>query len=97
MSNDTRDINITHHEGQKRFVITVDNEPAGFASYVDGTDYRNFNHTVIKPEFRGRGLSAPLIKYALDDARANGIRVHDSCWAVAAFIKKNPDYEDLKR
>lgn len=97
MSDDTGKIDITHHENQKRFVITLDGEAAGFASYVDGTDYRNFNHTVIKPEFRGRGLSTPLIKYALDDARTNGIRIHDSCWAVSGFIKKNPEYEDLKK
>lgn len=91
-----RKIEIEHNEGQKRFVISVDGTPAGFASYLDGPDIRNFNHTVIKPEFRGQGLSVPLIQYALDDARASGIRIHDACSAVAGFIKKNPEYKDLK-
>ncbi len=94
---DEKKIEVSHHEGQKRFVITVDGTPAGFASYVDGTDYRNFNHTVVKPEFRGQGLSLPLIKFALDEARDAGIRIHDSCSAVAGFIKKNPEYMDLKK
>ena len=97
MSAQKQNIEITHNDGQKRFVITVDSEAAGFASYVDGTDYRNFNHTVIKPEFRGRGLSSPLIQYALDDARTHGIRVHDSCSAVAHFINKNPEYAELNK
>ncbi len=96
MSDENQKIDISHHEGQKRFVITVDGEAAGFASYVDGTDYRNFNHTVVRPEFRGRGLSAPLIRFALDDARENGIRIHDSCSAVSHFISKNPEYGELK-
>ncbi|WP_080796596.1 GNAT family N-acetyltransferase [Corynebacterium pacaense] len=89
-------IAVSHNEGQKRFIITVDGTPAGFASYVDGQNYRNFNHTVIRPEFRGQGLSGPLIRAALDDARAGGIRIHDSCTAVAHFIRKNPGYADLK-
>lgn len=93
---DSHTIDVSHNEGQKRFIITVDGTPAGFASYVDGTHYRNFNHTVIKPEFRGQGLSALLIRGALDDARDAGLRIHDSCTAVAHFIRKNPDYEDLK-
>ncbi|AGT06280.1 putative acetyltransferase [Corynebacterium glutamicum MB001] len=93
---ENKNIEIVHNEGQKRFVISVDGTPAGFASYLDGPDIRNFNHTVIKPEFRGQGLSAPLIKFALDDARESGIRIHDACSAVAGFIQKNPEYKDLK-
>lgn len=94
---DDKKIEIIHNEGQKRFVLSVDGTPAGFASYVDGFDYRNFNHTVIKPEFRGHGLSLPLIKFALDDAREQGIRIHDSCSAVSGFIQKHPEYRDLKK
>ncbi|AGG67577.1 GNAT family N-acetyltransferase [Corynebacterium callunae] len=97
MSENNGNIEVVHNEGQKRYVISVDGTPAGFSSYVDGTDFRNFNHTVIKPEFRGQGLSAPLIKFAFDDSRAAGIRIHDACSAVAAFIKKNPEYQDLKK
>ena len=58
---------------------------------------REFNHTVIKDAFRGQGLSAPLIKAALDDARGVGKQVIATCSAVAHFIEKNPEYRDLLR
>ena len=70
---------------------------AGACHYVDAGTTREFNHTVIKDAFRGQGLSAPLIKAALDDARGVGKQVIASCSAVAHFIEKNPEYRDLLR
>ena len=60
---------IAHQTDKSRYVLTVDGTEAGVCHYVDAGDTREFNHTVIKDAFRGQGLSAPLIKAALDDAR----------------------------
>src|SRR5699024_842222 len=60
-------------------------------------DVRDFNHTVINPDFRGQGLSSPLIKAALDETREAGLKAVASCSAVQHFVSKNPEYEDLIR
>lgn len=91
----TDSIAVRHETGDSRFVISVDGTDAGFASYVEAGDVRNFNHTLIDPEFRGQGLSSPLIKYALDDSRAKGKQVQATCSAVEGFIAKHPDYASL--
>ena len=82
---------IAHQTDKSRYVLTVDGVEAGACHYVDAGTTREFNHTVIKDAFRGQGLSAPLIKAALDDVRGVGKQVIASCSAVAHFIDKNPE------
>ncbi len=88
------DISIAQQTDLARYVIVVDGTEAGFCAYVDGAE-RDFNHTEIYPEYRGKGLSGKLIAHALDDSRADGRPVIASCSAVAAFIERNPEYADL--
>ncbi|QCB29134.1 GNAT family N-acetyltransferase [Corynebacterium endometrii] len=89
------EISVAHQADKSRYVLTVGGQEAGVAEYVDTDSYREFNHTVIYPEFRGRGLSAPLIKGALDASRQLNTPIKPSCSAVAAFIEKNPEYATL--
>ena len=93
-------IQVTHDQDRNRFVISLDGQEAGFAEYepsVDsrGNQIRDFNHTVVEPEFRGKGLSKPLISHALDITRADGLQVRATCSAVKGFIDKNQIYADL--
>ena len=86
---------VTHDTTAERYLITVDGRDAGYADYIQGDGVRDFHHTVIHPEFRGQGLSKPLIQAALDDTRAAGDKVRPLCSAVAGFIEKHPEYRDL--
>ena len=86
---------VTHDTTAERYLITVDGRDAGYADYIHGDGVRDFHHTVIDPEFRGQGLSKPLIQAALDDTRAAGDKVRPLCSAVAGFIEKHPEYRDL--
>ena len=56
---------------------------------------RELPHTVVDSKFRGEGLSKPLIKFALDDARGDNLSVVPSCPAVARYIVQHPEYKDL--
>ena len=86
---------VTHDTTAERYLITVDGRDAGYADYIQGDGVRDFHHTVIDPEFRGQGLSKPLIQAALVDTRAAGDKVRPLCSAVAGFIEKHPEYRDL--
>ncbi|RAV32771.1 GNAT family N-acetyltransferase [Corynebacterium heidelbergense] len=80
---------------ESSYVLDVEGQRAGFADFLDRGEVRDFNHTVVFPEFRGRGLSAPLIEGALEDTRRAGLKVRPTCSAVARFIERNPEYQDL--
>ena len=91
-------IEIRHELDRSRFVLYSDGLEAGFASYEEfhgARPVRDFNHTVVHSDFRGKGLSSPLIEVALDISRAEGYAVIPSCSAVEHFIAKHPGYRDL--
>lgn len=90
------DYTIEHNEAKQRFVISVEGREVGYTSYAHRSDdVLDFNHTVVDQAYRGRALSTPLVKEALDWARAEGKKVIPSCSAVDHFINKNEEYRDL--
>lgn len=52
-------------------------------------------HTEVDPAFEGRGIGGALARFALDDARAQGLLVRPECPFVRAWLAKHPGYEDL--
>ena len=54
-----------------------------------------FIHTEVPPELGGRGIGSKLIRGALDQVRADGLKVIAQCPFVKAFIEKNAEYQDL--
>lgn len=89
------DTRVTRDDQAGRYELHVEGRVVGVADYsVDG-DRVVMPHTVIDPSQRGRGLAAILVAHALDDIRAEGRRVVPTCWYVAEFIDRNPDYADL--
>jgi predicted GNAT family acetyltransferase len=84
-----------------RYTISVEGEVAGFAAYADrgdgesGTVRRVFYHTEVQEAFGGRGLATILVTAALDDVRAQGMRIVAVCPLVSAFLKKHPAYADI--
>ncbi|MBC3178417.1 GNAT family N-acetyltransferase [Corynebacterium lujinxingii] len=91
----TPDNQVRKNEAEGQYEILVGEEVAGYATYIDRDGARELPHTVVDPKFRGQGLSKPLIEAALDDARADDMRVIPSCPAVERFIEQNPEYSDL--
>ncbi|MBM7415696.1 MULTISPECIES: GNAT family N-acetyltransferase [Nocardiaceae] len=93
---DTDSTRVEHHPDRQRFEILVGAEVAGYAEYrqTDPT-VRDFDHTVTLPEFRGRGLAAVLVRHALDDTRAAGLKIVPSCSYVHHFVETHEEYADL--
>lgn len=64
-------------------------------------DYRLQNgkivllHTEVPPELANRGVGAKLVKAALEHARESGLTVVPLCSYVAAYIRRNQQYQPL--
>lgn len=86
---------LKRNDQESRYEVFVDGQLAGFATYADVDGARELPHTFVDPKFRGQGLSGPLMRYALDDARSEGLNVIPTCPAVARYIAQNPEYADL--
>jgi uncharacterized protein len=77
------------------YTIAVEGKTVGFAAFADRGNARVFYHTVIDPEFGGRGLATILVEEALDAARADGKRIVPVCSMVASVIEKHPEFADI--
>ncbi|MGH2938737.1 MAG: GNAT family N-acetyltransferase [Solirubrobacterales bacterium] len=81
-----------HH---KRFEVTVDGELAGFLVYRSRKGLLALIHTEVEDRFEGRGLGGRLARFALDQARTDGLAVLPFCPFVNEWMKRHPEYVDL--
>ena len=90
------DFEIRRNDSLSRFEIFVAGELAGFADFkIDGS-VMALPHTVVEPQFGGKGIGGALVEFALNDARTNGLNVAPYCSFVAKAISKNfAEYGDL--
>lgn len=86
---------IERIDARDRYVLSVDGAPVGMCVYRDENGVRVITHTEVRDEFEGEGLGTQLVRFALDDARASGMRVNPLCPMVAAYIDRHPEYADL--
>ncbi len=85
---------IVNNTAKHRYELSVDGHVAAtYYTLADGVI--TFVHTVVPPELGGKGIASKLIKGALDQVRADGLKVIPQCPFVKAFIEKNAAYQDL--
>jgi uncharacterized protein len=88
--NDVVSNNPAHH----RYELKVDGHIA--ATYYEIADgVITFIHTEVPPELGGKGIGSKLIKGALNQVRADGLKVIAQCPFVRAYIEKHAEYADL--
>ncbi|MCX4097295.1 GNAT family N-acetyltransferase [Nocardia sp. alder85J] len=90
---------LEHNADATRYEIYIDGTLAGYADYnertVGDTPARDLQHTLTFPEFRGRGVAAQVVEFALRDSRDNGFAIIPTCWYVEKFIAEHREYADL--
>jgi uncharacterized protein len=52
-------------------------------------------HTLVPVSARRKGVGAELVKYVLDYARAQHLKIIVYCPFVAKYLKEHPEYNDL--
>jgi predicted GNAT family acetyltransferase len=79
---------------ERRFELQVEGETA-FAAYRIAGETIIFTHTIVPKALEGQGIATGLIAFALDQARARGLKVVPECSFVAAYMQRHPDTQDL--
>ncbi|ROR92938.1 GNAT family N-acetyltransferase [Nocardioides aurantiacus] len=86
---------VTRNEDRSRWEVRVDDQLVGFAAYQRTPDEIVFTHTEIDDGHEGEGLGGHLVRAALDDVRAEGLKALPICPFVQAFLDRHEDYQDL--
>ena len=93
---DTAALHITDAPERHRYEATSHGELVGFAEYTTTSEMLVFTHTEVLPAHEGEGVGSALVRHALDDVRARGLRALAVCPFVLAWIRRHPEYADLE-
>jgi uncharacterized protein len=85
---------VKDNPAQSRYELDLGGETA-FASYRSAPGVRTIHYKEVPGPRRGRGIGSILVRGALQDIRAKGWKVVPRCGFVAAFIRQNPEFQDL--
>ena len=89
-------------------IVTVTHRPEGqcFEALVEGhrcvADYQRhggvvrMTHTFVPPALEGRGIAAQLVEAALRWARAEHLKVDPVCSYVAIYLRRHPEWQDVR-
>ncbi|WP_326836882.1 GNAT family N-acetyltransferase [Amycolatopsis rhabdoformis] len=90
-------MDVRRNDENGSYEAVVDGQVVGMIVYhtPHGDQRVTFSHTIVEPEYRGRGIAARLVKYALDDLRARNLNLTNYCSFVADFIADHPEYKVL--
>lgn len=86
---------VVHHPEAQRFTVQTGDHLAT-AAYTRAGNTITFTHTNVPDEAEGKGVATAMASEALAYARAEGLKVVPACAFFADFMKKNPEYEDLR-
>jgi predicted GNAT family acetyltransferase len=87
------DFEVKHDERESKYYAVIDGLEAVCEYGAAGDGRLNFFHTYVPPELRGRGVADELVRHALDDVLARGLKVIPSCWFVRVYIDRHDEYK----
>jgi len=88
-------VRVTDNPAASRYEALLGDRVAGFSEYLVKPGRLVFTHTIVEPEFEGRGFASKLVREELDDVRRRGLKVTPLCPFVRAYIRRHPEYRDL--
>ena len=86
---------IHHDAANRRFTVEVDGH-SGYVEYELHGGTMAITHTIVPAAIGGRGLAGQLVQVAVEHARAEGLKVAPHCSYADAWMRKHPEYEDLR-
>jgi uncharacterized protein len=89
------DDGVMHVPEGNRYELHREGRVVGRLDYTPAEGTLVVTHTEISPAMRGRGLGDVLVRGALDDVRARGLRVRPLCWFVRDVMRLREEYRDL--
>ncbi|MCF2523709.1 GNAT family N-acetyltransferase [Bradyrhizobium sp. G127] len=85
---------VHNNTALSRYELDVDGAIA-FANYRLTPRTVIITHTETPPALRGRGIASKLVQGALEQIRADGLKVVAGCGFVVDYLDKHPEFADL--
>ena len=87
-------IDVQHDPKQHKYYAVVEGHEGEVVYAEEANGTRNFHHTYVPPELRGRGVAEAIVRHALDDTKKQGHGYVATCPFVKGFVEKHPEYRE---
>jgi len=81
---------VVNNPQKHRFEIQLGQELA-LLTYREHADLLELIHTEVPPSQRGKGFGEKLVKFALEYAKQNHLKVIATCRFARAYLERHPD------
>lgn len=95
MTAETDERTVVHVPERSRYELRIGDDVVGRVTYRRDGERIVLEHTVVDQQRRERGLGSTLARGALDDLRAEGLRLVPQCPFIASYVRRHPEYADL--
>jgi predicted GNAT family acetyltransferase len=85
---------VRNNTALSRYELDVDGAIA-FANYRLAPGKVIITHTDTPRALRGRGIASQLVQGALEQIRADGLKVVAGCGFVVDYLDKHPEFADV--
>lgn len=79
---------------RKRFELVADSHTA-FIEYMIMGGKIFLTHTEVPKALEGKGIGSAIVKLALEETEARGLKLVPLCPFVAAYIKRHPEWDKI--
>jgi predicted GNAT family acetyltransferase len=95
-SSGTDDLRVVDEPSRQRYEARLGDRVVGYTEYRAVRGRLILFHTEVDPAAEGQGIGSRLASGALDDIRSRGLKVTVKCPFIAAYLKRHPEYQDLR-
>ncbi len=91
------DMDVRREDGPSggRYTVTIDGHSAEMTYSKAGATRIIIDHTGVPDALRGKGAGQALVKQAVEDARAHGLKIIPLCPFAKAQIQKHAEWHDV--
>ena len=89
------EVTFKNNAERQRYVAVSNERSVAFSEYELAPGRIVFTHTVVRPEYEGRGIGSGLARFAIRDAQSQGLRITPVCPFVRAYLRRHPEYESI--
>jgi predicted GNAT family acetyltransferase len=88
-------MDVVHDEPRRRFGVRVDGHECEL-DYRLADGVMTITHTGVPEAVGGRGIAGAMTHAALEHARAQGWKVVPACAYAVSYMKRHPEFDDLR-
>jgi predicted GNAT family acetyltransferase len=86
---------VRHDPAARRFETVVDGRHCELDYRLDGK-VMTITHTGVPGPLEGRGIASAMTLAAMETARAEGWKVVPACSYAASWMRRHPEFDDLR-